>query len=118
MTINASSPFLFVGPSNNSYVGTNGPGAGMVRYNTNTQSLEAFDGSVWIRIANDQSVGLVSDAVDAIHWARDKIIKEQQLKELAKQHPGVSDAMQQLQRASEQLEIMVHLVNQDKNSVV
>jgi flagellar hook-basal body complex protein FliE len=117
MSINASSPFLFVGDSGKPYIGSNGPAAGMVRYNTNSQALEAFDGMVWIRIANDQSVGLTSDAVDAIHWARDKIIKEQQLKDLAKQHPGIADAMQQLQKASEQLEIMVQLVNQNKNFV-
>ena len=117
MSINASSPFLFVGDSSTPYVGSNGPAAGMVRYNTNIQSLEAFDGMVWIRIVNDQTVGLTSDAVDAIHWACDKIIKEQQLKDLAKKHPGVADAVQQLQKASEQLEIMVQLVNQDQRSV-
>jgi hypothetical protein len=117
MSINASSPFLFVGDPGKPYVGSNGPAAGMVRYNTGTQALEAFDGMVWMRIANDQSVGLTSDAVDAIHWARDKIIKEQQLQELAKKHPGVADAVQQLQRASEQLEIMVQLVNQDRSPV-
>jgi hypothetical protein len=113
MTINASSPFLFTSDASKPYISQNGSAAGMVRFNTNTQSLEAFDGSVWIRIANDQNVGLTSDAVDAIHWARDRIIKEQKIKELAKQHPGVADAVQQLQQASEQLEIMVQLVNQD-----
>lgn len=113
MSINAASPYMFVGPISNQYVSTNGSAAGMVRFNTSTQQLEAFDGSVWIRIANDQNVGLTQDAVEAIHWARDKIIKEQQLKELALQHPGVADALQQLQRASEQLEIMVQLVHKD-----
>jgi flagellar hook-basal body complex protein FliE len=113
MSINASTPYMFVGPNSNSYVGSNGPAAGMVRFNTNAQQLEAYDGSVWIRITNDQSVGLTSDAVEAIHWARDRIIKEQQITELAKQHPGVADAVQQLRRASEQLEIMVQLVNKD-----
>jgi flagellar hook-basal body complex protein FliE len=113
MSITVSSPYLLVSPDNKSYISSNGPAAGMVRYNTNTQSLEAFDGSVWIRIANDQGVGLTSDAVEAIHWARDRIIKEQQITELAKQHPGVADAVQQLRRASEQLEIMVQLVNKD-----
>lgn len=110
---NAASPYVFVGPNTSSYVGSNGPAAGMVRYNTTNQQLEAFDGMVWIRIANDQSVGLTSDAVEAIHWARDRIIKEQQLKELAKKHPGIADAVEQLNKASEQLEIMVQLVNLD-----
>ena len=113
MSVNSASPYMFVGPAGNSYVGPNGPAAGMVRFNTSTQQLEAFDGSVWIRIATDQTVGLTSDAVEAIHWARDRIIKEHQIAELAKQHPGVADAVQQLRRASEQLEIMVQLVNKD-----
>jgi flagellar hook-basal body complex protein FliE len=115
MSLNSSSPYLFVSDSGKSYVGPNGPAAGMVRFNTNTQSLEAFDGSVWIRIANDQNISLTSDAVDAIRWACEKLHQEEQLKKLAKQHPGVADAMQELKRASEQLEIMVQLVNQDKN---
>lgn len=113
MTIRTSSPYLFVGPDSNPYVGQNGPAAGMVRFNTTNQQLEAYDGSIWHRIANNENVGLTAEAVEAIHWARDRIIKEQQLKELAKQHPGVADAMDQLKKASEQLEIMVQLVNQN-----
>jgi flagellar hook-basal body complex protein FliE len=56
---------------------------------------------------------MTQEAVEAIHWARAKIQEEAKLKELAKQHPGVADAMQELRRASEQLEIMVKLVDKD-----
>lgn len=118
MTLRSSSPFLFTGADSSPYVSNNGPAAGMVRFNTNTQHLEAFDGSVWIQIANNEHVGMSQEAVEAIQWARKKIEEEAKLKELAKQHPGVADAMDALKRASEQLEIMVKLVDKDKTPVV
>jgi hypothetical protein len=114
MTLTTFGPFISVGNNTNPFIGNNGFSAGMVRFNTNSQCLEAFDGQVWMRIAYDQNISLTTDAVEAIHWARDKIIKEQKLKDLAKQHPGVADAVDQLKRASEQLEIMVQLVNKEE----
>jgi hypothetical protein len=105
--------YLYVGESVGAYVGNNGVSAGMVRFNTNTQHLEAYDGSTWIRIANNQHVSMTQEAVDAIHWARLRISEEERLKSLAEKHPGVADAITELKRASEQLEIMVRLVNQD-----
>ena len=113
MTIRSSSPFIFAGVDSNPYVGQNGPAAGMVRFNTGNQQLEAYDGSIWHRIANNEHLGMTQEAVEAIQWARAKIQEEAKLKELAKQHPGVADAMQELRRASEQLEIMVKLVDKD-----
>ena len=109
----SSSPFIFVSDTGKPYIGNNGQAAGMVRFNTGSQHLEAYDGSTWIQIANHQNIGMTGEAVEAIQWARDKIVKEKQLKELAEKHPGVADAMEQLKQASEQLEIMVQLVNKD-----
>lgn len=113
MTLNTRSPFIFAGVDSNPYVGNNGADAGMVRFNTSNQQLEAYDGSSWHLIANNESVGLTHEAVEAIQWARAKIQEEAKLKELAKQHPGVADAMAELKRASEQLEIIVKLVDKD-----
>lgn len=119
MSIQSISPYLVASQGPDPYVNNNGQAAGMVRFNTTNQHLEAYDGMTWIRIANnDQSIFLTEDAVDAIRWTREKINEEQRLKELANKHPGIADAMQQLQRASEQLEIMVQLVNQDQTPVV
>lgn len=117
MTLRTQGQFIFVGADSSPYVSNNGPAAGMVRFNTNTQHLEAFDGMVWIQIAKHEHVGMTTDAVEAIQWTRKKIEEEEKLKSLAEKHPGVADAMTQLKKASEQLEIMVQLVNQDKNPV-
>lgn len=117
MTVNARSPYIFTGADSSPWVGNNGPAAGMVRFNTTNQHLEAFDGMVWVQIANNEHVGLHQEAVEAIQWTRKKIEEEARLKELAEKHPGVADAMSELKKASEQLEIMVQLVNQDKNPV-
>jgi flagellar hook-basal body complex protein FliE len=117
MTIRASSPFIFAGPDSSPYITQNGAAAGMVRYNTSNQQLEAYDGSIWHRIVTNENVGLTHEAVEAIHWARKKIEEEAKLKALAEKHPGVADAMAELKRASEQLEIMVQLVNQDRTPV-
>jgi len=113
MSINTSSPFLFVDQGVGPYIGQNGPAAGMVRFNTSNQHLEAFDGNIWTRIAENQNIGMTGEAVDAIRWARYRMGEDQRLKQLAEKHPGVADAVDQLKRASEQLEIMVQLVNED-----
>jgi flagellar hook-basal body complex protein FliE len=118
-SLSTASPFLYVSPTTGSYVNnySGQSGVGMVRFNTTTSHLEAFDGTNWIQIASHASISMTEEAVEAIQWTRNKINEEKKLKELAAKHPGVADAMDQLARASEQLEIMVQLVNQDNPPV-
>ena len=70
---------------------------GQVRYNPNNQSMEVFDGNVWQAISQGATVGLSSDADDAIRWAREKMQEEAGLKERMAKHPGLKDAWDKFQ---------------------
>jgi hypothetical protein len=82
--------------------------AGQVRYSTNSQCLEIFDGTTWKQwYANATNVGLSPEAENIIDWAKQKMIKEQQLQSLMEKHPGLKDAY-------EKLEIMKVLVTEQE----
>jgi hypothetical protein len=82
-------------------------GVGNMRFNTGTQNIEIWDGSNWIVMATSHAtVGLDSEAVELLDWARAKRHKEERIKELAQQHPGIQDLQQKL-------EVMIALVNQE-----
>jgi hypothetical protein len=74
-----------------------GQSAGEVRYNTNTQHMEVYDGSTWISISQSPTVGLSLDAEEAIRWAREKMVEESALKERLEKHPGLKDAYEKFQ---------------------
>ena len=65
---------------------------GQVRYNPNNQQLEVFDGNMWQAISSGVTVGLSSDADDAIRWAREKMQEERDLKIKLEKHPALKDA--------------------------
>jgi hypothetical protein len=72
--------------------------AGMVRYNTNTDNLEVYDGTGW------QTIGIASPTVDlsplarqAVDWAVRKQREEDELEALMKQHPGLRELHDQLE---------------------
>ena len=96
----------------NAYSGAQG--VGNMRFNTANQNLEVFDGSNWIMLSmSHASVGLNSEAESLLDWARMKRDEELKIAELSKKHPGVADAVQELKRANEQLQIMVNLVKEE-----
>ena len=72
--------------------------SGQVRYSTNSQSMEVFDGSTWQTIGNTVSqVGLTPEAEALLDWAREKRQEEVNLKMRMEQHPGLKDAWEKFQ---------------------
>lgn len=98
----------FSGP----YVGNNGQGAGNVRYNTMTQQMEVFDGSVWVSISVDANLSLSYGAEETIRWAQDKMREEEELRKLAENNQTVKIALDNLVKAQEQLKIAAHLAKE------
>jgi hypothetical protein len=79
----ASSPYISPGSS----------GAGMMRYNGNTQCIEVNDGSVWqVMSSAYPSVELNGRAVSILEWAEQKMAEEKELDELCKKYPGLERA--------------------------
>lgn len=82
-------------------------GVGDVRFNTAGQYLEVYDGSHWHQICqNHANVGLSSEAVELLDWAKEKRSEERNLQRLMDKHPGLKDL-------HEKFEIMLELVRQE-----
>jgi len=72
--------------------------AGMIRYNTNTDNLEVYDGIGWQPIGTAQpTVELSPLARQAVDWAVRKQREEDELEALMKKHPGLRELYDQLE---------------------
>ena len=109
VSVNTVGPYLSIHQQQSSYVGNHGPMAGMVRYNTSTQCMEAYDGCAWINISQTMNIELNYGAIDTLHWAMKKMTEEKRIQELADKHPMVADAVASLKDASERLEVALAL---------
>ena len=96
-TISQSGAFTQVSSYSPPQIYGAGQSAGQVRYNTTTQQMEVYDGSVWLSISTSATVGLSYEAEEAIRWARATMIEEAALKERLEKHPGLKDAYEKFQ---------------------
>jgi hypothetical protein len=84
----------------------NGMGTGNMRFNTQTQNIEVYDGNQWITCSTGSvSVGLNSDAESLLDWARIKRDEESRIVALAARYPTVADAVDAVKKAQEQLQV-------------
>ena len=92
------------------YINMNNASAGMVRYNGSSQNFEVYDGSSWVSMyGTATTVTLDYDVQNILNWARDKMLEDQRLKELAQKHPGIRDLQ-------EKLDVMIALVQQQEKT--
>lgn len=102
-------------PYFSSYAGNNNPSTGIVRYDGQTQALQVHDGSMWHNLPTSTPlVELSYDVHELLKWAKKKRDEEYNLKELVEKHPTLEAAKQQLDKAKEQMDILVALVTGDK----
>jgi hypothetical protein len=81
------------GHASGPYISPGSSGAGIMRYNGNTQTIEVNDGISWQALnAAYPSVELNGRAVSILEWAEQKMMEEQQLNELCKKYPGLERA--------------------------
>jgi len=95
----------------NNYSGSQG--VGNMRYNTSMQCMEVFDGQNWQKInMATASVGLNHEAESLLDWARDKRAEELQWKSLAETNSAVKIALENLEKAKQQLKITATLAQE------
>jgi len=100
--------YIHGGHSSSLYVNMSASSAGMVRYNGST--LEVYDGSVWQTISGAiATVGMNANAESAIDWAMKKMAEEKEFELLAGNHPAIKIALENLNKAQEQLKATVIL---------
>ena len=87
---------------------------GDVRFNTNTQMLEVYDGNRWVELnTSHASVGLTPDAEMAIDWAKQKLNEELALERKAKDNPAIADLLIQRNTINEQIKMIEILTKDD-----
>lgn len=100
--------YIHGGHSSSPYVNMNNSSAGMMRYNGSY--MEVYDGSVWQTISGAiATVGMNANAESAIDWAIKKMSEEREFELLAENHPAVKIALENLNKAQEQLKATVIL---------
>ena len=85
----------------------NNPVQGMLRYQNGR--LEVFDGSGWIMMNMNVTVGLDAQGESAITWALERMAQERKWAELARTHPAVADAMAARDQAEQALSVVSRL---------
>ena len=94
----------------NPYISPGSQSAGMVRYNTSMNNIEVYDGQTWQEISNGYtSVSLNLEAEELLDWARKKRDEEMHLDLLAKDHPAIKIALDNLKKAKMQLDATIIL---------
>jgi hypothetical protein len=93
--INGGGRYISVSGGNPSfpYISPGSTGAGMVRWNSNMNTFEVNDGSMWKSLTMDfTTVQMSPVAESAIDWALKKMNEERDLEELCKRFPGLEKA--------------------------
>ena len=114
--IHASGRYVQVqGGSASTYVnGYSGlQGVGNMRYNTTSQNMEVFDGNNWVTLnMGYASVGLNGEAESLLDWARKKRDEELAWESLAKDNQAVKIALDNLEKARQQLDVTAKLARE------
>jgi len=93
----------------NNYSGAQG--LGNMRFNTTTQSIEVYDGSMWRPMEmSTVNLSLTQDAVEAIDWVNQRRKEEHDIRVLAEKYPAVADQLAAVREAEEKLRVVTALV--------
>jgi hypothetical protein len=88
---------------------------GDVRYNTQMQRLEVYDGQMWLEInTSHASIGLTPDAEMALDWATKKRNEEMVLEAKAKDNPAIADLLNQRKTIDDQIKMIEILTKDNK----
>lgn len=117
-TVNGSGRYVMVngGFPATTYINTSSGymNVGDVRYNTNMQRLEVYDGNMWIELGTSHaSIGLTPDAEMALDWAIKKKNEELALEQKAKDNPAIADLLKQRNSIDEQIKMIEILTKEE-----
>jgi hypothetical protein len=118
-TVNGSGRYIMVngGYPATTYINTSSGymNVGDVRYNTQMQRLEVYDGQMWLEInTSHASIGLTPDAEMALDWATKKRNEEMVLEAKAKDNPAIADLLNQRKTIDDQIKMIEILTKDNK----
>jgi len=103
----SSLPFV---PSN-----ANNPIQGMVRVSNN--NFQVFDGSSWVMLGGGSAIVQLDDTTQKIiAWAKEKMEQEAKYAESAANHESVALALQAVEQARQELDLIVQLCSDHTKS--
>ena len=108
-TIGSSSSYLTVtgGMTTHPYISPGSQSAGMIRWNTNSNVIEIYNGTGWIEYRGAHAtVDLNSRAQSIMRWAEEKMLREEELTKLAEENPSVATAIENVKKAEDQLDLI------------
>ena len=85
--------------------------SGRVRYNGSLKAMETYDGFSWVTLGTSALVGLNFDYIGAIEWAKTKKEQEEKIARRAELDPVVRDALDAVEKAQEQLQMIMTLTD-------
>jgi len=65
--------------------------AGMLRYNTNSNTMEVYNGIAWFSIETTTNILLSPVAQQAVDWSIKKMEEDLKLQSLIARHPGLKE---------------------------
>ena len=117
-TVNGSGRYIMVngGYPATTYINTSSGymNVGDVRYNTQMQRLEVYDGQMWLEInTSHASIGLTPDAEMALDWAISKRNEDLALEHLAKTNPTIGDLVNQRKELDDKIKMVQILMKEE-----
>jgi uncharacterized radical SAM superfamily protein len=117
-TVNSMSRYMMVngGMPATTYINTSSGymTVGDVRYDTQMQRLEVYDGQMWREInSSHASVGLTPDAERALDWANRKIAEEAELDRLAASNATIADLIKQKKELDDKIKMVQILTKEE-----
>lgn len=111
--INSSSQYITVSGGNamSSYFSPGAQGAGQMRYNTNSNNIEVWDGVTWKELGTSYaSIDLNYEAQELLRWARETKNKELAREARIKKNPALQKAYEAIQRAEANFDILDKII--------
>lgn len=110
---NTSLPYVNM---SNSYNGNGNPMQGMMRINGT--DIQVFDGSTWMNLSSSYAtVELNGDTQSILQWAREQRDKQAKREQLIKENPALQKAMDAIERAEANFDILAKFVENDISEV-
>ena len=116
--ITSNSPYVHVRTyeGNKPHISQRSQSAGMMRYNTSSQNMEVYDGISWQTLGMGNATIELSGLVqNAIAWAVTQMEKEAEMKRLAEKNPSIAHAVENVEQAKKELELIYQLTKDHTN---
>ena len=84
-----------------------------MRWNTQSNFMEVYNGSSWQQIGGMVNVSLTAEVETILKWAREEMHKSMQIKAMAAKSVTVADALAAYEDAASKLQVIMTLADKD-----